>query len=68
MESTLNSEILKKLYHESKLEEENVRRILKSCKEKVVVTLIDVGMVIRLEERDRMNFINFIKSVLHGDG
>ena len=25
-------------------------------------------MVIRLDEDDRMNFINFIKNVLHGDG
>lgn len=25
-------------------------------------------MVIRLDENDRMNFINFLKSVLHGDG
>lgn len=33
-----------------------------------MVTLIDVGMVIRLDERDRINFINFLKSVLHGDG
>lgn len=34
----------------------------------MVVNLIDVGMVIRLEESDRLNFINFIKCVLHGDG
>ena len=45
-----------------------MRKALKECKDKVVVTLIDVGMVIRLDENDRLNFINFIKSVLHGDG
>ena len=32
------------------------------------MTLIDVGMVIRLDERDRVNFINVLKSIVHGDG
>lgn len=66
--AALESETLKKLYLESKNEEKRVRKILKECKDKVVVTLIDVGMVIRLDEKDRTNFVNFIKSVLHGDG
>lgn len=65
--ATLNSETLLALYREGKKEEDRVKKALKECKEKVEVTLIDVGMVIRLEERDRLNFINFIKSVMHGD-
>ena len=32
------------------------------------VTLIDVGMVIRLTEVDRQNFIGFIRSVVEGNG
>lgn len=33
-----------------------------------MITVIDVGMVITLDETDRKNFINFIYSVLQGDG
>lgn len=60
--------MLRKLYVESKKEEEKIRKIIKSCKEKVEIKLIDVGMVIRLQESDRINFINFIKCFLEKDG
>jgi predicted unusual protein kinase regulating ubiquinone biosynthesis (AarF/ABC1/UbiB family) len=33
----------------------------------VKINLIDVGMVIKLEENDRRNFVNFIKSVIEGN-
>jgi aarF domain-containing kinase len=45
-----------------------VRNLLRRCTEKVRVNLIDVGMVISLDEIDRSNFVNFIKSVIHSDG
>ncbi len=31
------------------------------------MTLLDVGMVIRLEEEDKKNFVNFIKSIVEGN-
>jgi aarF domain-containing kinase len=34
----------------------------------VIVNLIDVGMVIQLNERDKKNFVNFIKSIIEGRG
>ena len=67
LEATLNSETLKRMYASGKKEEERVKKVIRECKEKVEVTLIDVGMVIRLDESDRMNFINFLKSILHGN-
>ena len=42
--------------------------MLRDCKEKVIITVIDVGMVITLDETDRKNFINFINSVIQGKG
>ena len=30
--------------------------------------MIDTGMVITLDETDRLNFISFIKNVIHGNG
>jgi len=29
--------------------------------------VIDVGMVIQLNEKDRNNFVNFIKSIIEGN-
>jgi aarF domain-containing kinase len=29
--------------------------------------MIDVGMVIQLDEHDRLNFTNFIKSIMEGN-
>lgn len=34
----------------------------------MIVNLIDVGMVIQLNERDKKNFVNFIKSCIEGRG
>jgi predicted unusual protein kinase regulating ubiquinone biosynthesis (AarF/ABC1/UbiB family) len=33
-------------------------------KEKIIINLLDAGMVIRLEERDKKIFVNFIKAVI----
>jgi len=41
---------------------------LRKYKEKIVVNLIDVGMVITLNEKDKKNFVNFIKSIIEGRG
>jgi len=41
--------------------------MVRKCTEKVKITLIDVGMVIKLEETDRLNFVNFIRSVIEGN-
>jgi aarF domain-containing kinase len=66
-EITLKSQVLKKLYTENKKDQERMWRILRSCRERVVFNLIDVGMVIRLNETDRLNFINFLRCFLHND-
>lgn len=42
--------------------------MLRKYKEDIIVNLIDVGMVIQLNERDKKNFVNFIKSVIEGKG
>jgi predicted unusual protein kinase regulating ubiquinone biosynthesis (AarF/ABC1/UbiB family) len=39
-------------------------RLQRLLKKDVEVTLIDVGMVIEMDETDRKNFINFIKSFI----
>ena len=44
-----------------------IRKLVREAKEKVEVTLLDVGMVIRLEQADKENFVNFIKSVVEGN-
>jgi predicted unusual protein kinase regulating ubiquinone biosynthesis (AarF/ABC1/UbiB family) len=41
---------------------------MRKYKEKIVVNLIDVGMVITLNEKDKKNFVNFIKSIIEGRG
>ena len=45
-----------------------MRNLLRRCKEKVRVTLIDVGMVISLDDIDKGNFVNFIKAIINSDG
>ena len=40
----------------------------RKCKERIIVNVIDVGMVIELNEVDKRNFVNFIKSVIEGRG
>lgn len=59
---------IKKLYLESRKEEQDIRNLLRKYKEKIVVNLIDVGMVISLNEKDKRNFVNFIKSIIEGRG
>ena len=41
-------------------------KMLRRAKEAVVVNVIDVGMVIELNDIDKRNFVNFIKSVIEG--
>lgn len=43
-------------------------KTLRKYKEKIAVNLIDVGMVIELNETDKKNFVNFLKSVIEGKG
>jgi predicted unusual protein kinase regulating ubiquinone biosynthesis (AarF/ABC1/UbiB family) len=59
---------MKQLYLESRKEEQSIRGLLRKYKEQVIVNLIDVGMVIQLNERDKKNFVNFIKSIIEGRG
>ena len=33
-------------------------------KQKVIINLIDAGMVIKLDETDKKNFVRFIKSII----
>lgn len=66
-EQFLESETLRKLSQASHEEEQRIRQMVRQCTERVRITLIDVGMVIKLEERDRVNFVNFIKSIIEGN-
>ncbi len=59
---------MKNLYIESREEELDIKKMLRKYKEKIAVNLIDVGMVIELNEKDKKNFVNFIKSVIEGKG
>lgn len=63
----LENETLKKLYKSSKDEEREMRNTIRKCTDKVKINLIDVGMVIKLNEHDRLNFTNFIKSIMEGN-
>jgi predicted unusual protein kinase regulating ubiquinone biosynthesis (AarF/ABC1/UbiB family) len=59
---------MKNLYVESRLEEQRIRERMRKYKEDIIVNLIDVGMVIELNVRDKKNFVNFIKSIIEGKG
>ena len=50
------------------MDEKEVRKLERQSKEMVVITLIDVGMVISLDQKDKYNFVSFIKSVIQGEG
>jgi predicted unusual protein kinase regulating ubiquinone biosynthesis (AarF/ABC1/UbiB family) len=41
--------------------------MIRKCTENVKINVIDVGMVIQLDETDRLNFIDFIKSIIEGN-
>lgn len=41
--------------------------MIRRCTDKIKINVIDVGMVIKLEENDRLNFTNFLKSVMEGN-
>jgi predicted unusual protein kinase regulating ubiquinone biosynthesis (AarF/ABC1/UbiB family) len=63
-----STEKMKRLYLESRQEEQDIRNLLRQYKERIVVNVIDAGMVITLNEKDKKNFVNFIKSVIEGRG
>lgn len=63
-----DTEKMKKLYIESREEELDIMKMIRKYKEKITVNLIDVGMVIELNETDKRNFVNFLKSVIEGRG
>lgn len=67
LEELLESDTLRSLYKASREEEERIRNIVRRCTQQVKINLIDVGMVIKLNETDRLNFVNFIKSVIEGN-
>ena len=67
MEYMLESETIKDLYKSSRDEEQRIRNITRNCTEKVKINLIDVGMVIKLDDSDRLNFTNFLKTVMEGN-
>ena len=45
-----------------------MRSVIKGAREKVIITVIDTGMVITLDDKDRENFLGFIKNVIQGNG
>lgn len=67
LEELLESDTLRSLYKASREEEERIRGLVRQCTEKVKINLIDVGMVIKLDDTDRRNFVSFIKSVIEGN-
>ena len=63
----MENQALKTLYRSSRAQEKKISDLIRQCSEKVKLNLIDVGMVIKLDERDRINFTNFLKSVMEGN-
>lgn len=61
---SFSSKLFKDLYLESRKEDDEAFMLERQLNQKVEVTLIDVGMVIELNETDRKNFVNFIKSFI----
>lgn len=61
---TVDSESLKQLYLEYCEEEIEVRKLIRKEKEKIIINLLDAGMVIRLNDKDKKNFVKFIKAVI----
>lgn len=41
--------------------------MIRKCTDSIKINVIDVGMVIKLNEHDRLNFTNFIKSIMEGN-
>jgi predicted unusual protein kinase regulating ubiquinone biosynthesis (AarF/ABC1/UbiB family) len=41
-----------------------VRKLIRTEKKKVRINLLDAGMVVELDQRDKRNFSKFIKSVI----
>lgn len=66
--STLTSEKMRFLYKIDRKEESDMRKLLRTSKEKVVLNIIDAGMVLELGQQDRESFVNFVKSVIQCDG
>ena len=65
--SSFMEESLRKLYEVAEEEEQAIREMIRKCGDRVKITLIDVGMVIRLSEDDRLNFTSFLKNVVQGN-
>lgn len=42
--------------------------MIREANQSVVITVIDAGMVITLDEQDRINFLAFLKNVIEGNG
>lgn len=41
--------------------------MIRKCTDNIKINVIDVGMVIKLNEHDRLNFTNFLKSIMEGN-
>ncbi len=41
-----------------------VRKLIRTEKQKIIINLLDAGMVVELDQRDKRNFSKFIKSVI----
>lgn len=58
---------MKALYKSSCEEEKRIREMIRKCTDNIKINVIDVGMVIKLNEHDRLNFTNFLKSIMEGN-
>jgi predicted unusual protein kinase regulating ubiquinone biosynthesis (AarF/ABC1/UbiB family) len=45
-----------------------MRNVIRKSEENMKMTLIDAGMVIQLQEKDKDNFVNFVKFVIQSEG
>ena len=45
-----------------------MRKLIRTEKQKVKINLIDAGMVVELNQKDKQNFSKFIKSVIECRG
>ena len=65
---TVDSEGLKQIYLHYCKEETEIRKLRRKERERIIINMLDAGMVIKLEEQDKKTFVKFIKSVIEGRG
>jgi predicted unusual protein kinase regulating ubiquinone biosynthesis (AarF/ABC1/UbiB family) len=62
-----DSEFLRKLSQEHYEYEKDIQKLIEKYKERVEITLIDVGMAVSLTEEKKKNLSGFLEEIIKGD-